>query len=459
MTPEKLRQLGRELEEFLDYITAGMGRAERREAMGNYVRGLLLDGERKSMQPLAARLVSDPDQAEATRQRLQQAVSVAAWDGWELFRRIAVRAKEVLCDIGAFVLDDTGFPKKGRSSVGVQRQYSGTMGRIDNCQVATSLHLASESGGVCIGMRLFLPQSWADSPNRRTKAGVPKEIVHQTKHDLALGMLDRALAWDIPRRPVVADAGYGDSTAFRDGLEERGLEYVLRVSGTAVVWPPGTCPTPPEPKPPGLRGRARTKWVAPEGVTPLPIAELGESLGSRRFRRVTWRDGTRGPQTRRFAVLRVRTAHRHGAGHTPGEEQWLLCEWSFREKKPTAFYLSNLPKTTTLKRLVYLAKLRWRIERDYQEMKSELGLDHFEGRTWQGFHHHVALVAAAHAFLTLHRALFSPDDWASRASTDVSRLSEPASSRAAPIDRALPHVRSQRKPARTADQGLMHVIK
>lgn len=410
MTPRDLQRLGTELEDFLSYITDGMGRAERREALGNYVQGLLLDGERKSMVPIAARLACDPEQIEAIRQRLQQAVSVAEWDEWEMFRRLAVRVAEELPGVDAYVIDDTGFPKKGRSSVGVQRQYSGTMGRIDNCQVATSLHLASEAGGACIGMRLFVPQSWANDPERRAKAGVPEEVEHQTKHELALDMLDHALEWGIGKLPLIGDAGYGDSTEFRKELEERGLHYVLRVSGTAVVWPPGTCPSPPPPKPPGLRGRARTKWVAPEGVVPLSIASLGESLPPSQFRNVTWREGTRGPQTRRFAAVRVRTAHRHGAGQPPGAEQWLLCEWSYREKKPTAFYLSNLPKSTSLERLVYLAKLRWRIERDYQEMKTELGLDHFEGRTWRGFHHHVALVAAAHAFLALHRALFSPED-------------------------------------------------
>lgn len=410
MTPKELRQLEDSLEDFLGYITDKMGRKERREALSNYVRGLLLDGERKSMVPIAQRLASAPGHSEAIRQQLQQAVTVAKWDESELFRRLALRVEENLPDLDAFVIDDTGFPKKGEHSVGVQRQYSGTLGRIDNCQIATSLHLASEEGGACIGMRLFLPEAWANDPKRRAKAGVPEGVTHRTKLELALEMLDHALEWGLPARPVLADAAYGDSTDFRKGLEERGLPYVLRVSGSAVVWPPGTCPSPPTPKPPGVGGRKRTKWVSPPGVEPVPIGELAKGLPSRRFRHVTWREGTRGPQRRRFAALRVRTAHRHRAGHPPGEEQWLLCEWSYSKKEPTAFYLSNLPKRTTLKRLVYLAKLRWRIERDYQELKGELGLDHFEGRTWRGFHHHVALVAAAHAFLTLQRALFSPEE-------------------------------------------------
>lgn len=408
MTRDEIGELEERLEEFFHYCLEGLGRAERRAALANYLRALLLNGERKAVQSMARNLCSDDDEVEAMRQRLQQAVVVADWDERELFRRVAIRVEAELPGVEAFVIDDTGFPKKGRHSVGVQRQYSGTLGRIDNCQVASSLHLASDDGGACIGMRLALPQCWADDSERRVEVGIPDEIVHRTKIQLALDMLDDALAWGLEPLPVIADAGYGDAVAFRQGLAERGLEYVVRVTGTAVVWPPGTCPSPPAPKPKGMRGRRRTKWVAPDGVEPVSIAELAESLPSQRFRTVTWRQGTRGPQRRRFAVCRVRIAHRHGAGQPPGEEQWLLCAWSFKENKPTAFYLSNLPANTSLKRLVYLAKLRWRIERDYQEMKSELGLDHFEGRTWRGFHHHIALVAAAHAFLTLTRALFPP---------------------------------------------------
>lgn len=397
-----------ELSEWFEYIVSGMGRTERRAALANYLRALLLSGGRKTALPMARSLCHSEHEVEAMRQRLQQAVVASEWDERELFKRLAVRVCEDLPDVEAFVIDDTGFPKKGRHSVGVQRQYSGTMGRVDNCQVATSLHLASDDGGACIGMKLALPKSWAGDPVRRAKAGVPEAVVHKTKKELALEMLDDALSWGLERMPVLADSGYGDSVAFREELAERNLPYVVRVTGTAVVWPPDTCPSPPPPPTPGKAGRPRTRWVNPDGIEPLTITALAESLPGKDFKMVTWRQGTKGPQQRRFKALRVRTAHRHTSGKPPGEEQWLLCAWSFKEQKPTAFYLSNLPPQTTLNRLVYLAKLRWRIERDYQEMKNELGLDHFEGRTWRGFHHHVALVAAAHAFLTLARALFFP---------------------------------------------------
>jgi len=437
MTPKQLERLGARLTEFLDHCIVG-GRSERRESLRHYVRGLLLDGERKSIVPIAARLCDDPLDVEGMRQRLQQAVSVCKWDETELFKRIALRVESELPDIDALVIDDTGFPKKGKHSVGVQRQYSGTLGRIDNCQVATSLHLASAHGGACIGMRLFLPEAWANDAERRRKAGVPEDVTHVTKNALAIRMIDNALGWGLAPRPVVADAGYGDSTEFRKALDERGLHYVLRVSGTAVVWPPATCPSPPPPKPAGRRGRQRTKWIAPEGVKPVAISTLAESLPTRRFRRIRWCETTRG---RRFAAVRIRTAHRHGSGEPPSNSLWLLCEWSFSKEKPTAFYLSNLPPRTTRKRLVYLAKLRWRIERDYQEMKGQLGLDHFEGRTWGGFHHHVASVAAAHAFLTLHRALFPPEQ---PQAIDAAEVPRAPADRSASNARPLPNVRPTR---------------
>ena len=436
MTPRELSRVRERLVEFCAYCFDGMGRLERRSALGEYLQGLLLNGERKSIYPMAERLAPALDaDVESVRQRMQQAISVAAWDAGGLYERLARRAEAVLSQVDAFVIDDTGFPKKGKHSVGVQRQYSGTLGRIDNCQVATSLHLASEQGGVCIGMRLFLPESWASDAKRRAKAGVPDGVTHLPKRVVAVEMLKLALSWGLKPRPVVADAGYGDSTEFRAAVDELGLHYVLRVSGTAVVWPPGTCPSPPSPKPAGLRGRPRTKWIAPDGVKPVSITELAEALPSRTFRRVRW---TRTTQGRRFAAVRIRTAHRHGAGEPPSEPLWLLCEWSFRKQKPTAFYLSNLPPKTTRKQLVYLAKLRWRIERDYQEMKSELGLDHFEGRTWRGFHHHCACVAAAHAFLTLERALFPPQ----LQETDVPGLQSDASASAASPHRPLPNMQT-----------------
>ena len=415
VTPQQLRKLERELTEYLESLTSGMGRPERREAMCLYMRGLLLDGERKSIEPIAARLVDDEGEVQAMRQRLQQCVTVSTWAEKELFRRIASRAEAELPGIEAFVIDDTGFAKKGKLSVGVARQYSGTLGRVDNCQVATSLHLAGERGSACIGLRLYLPEEWAHDRKRRRKAGVPDEVEFESKWQLALSLLDDALAAGLGPRVVLADAAYGDIGEFRSAITERGLQYVVAVKGGTVVYPPGTKLA--VPRQSSHTGRPPSVARAVESE-PLPIAKLATTL---RFRHVTWREGSRGLQSSRFAATRIMTAHRHGTGRPPGTEQWLVCEWPAGEDAPCKFYLSSMSASTSLRELVRMAKLRWRVERDYQEMKGELGLDHYEGRNWLGFHHHAALCAAAHAFLALRRALFPPEasgvDAAGRAPT------------------------------------------
>jgi SRSO17 transposase len=424
MKAKDLQRVQSRLEQWLLDVMGGLGRRERVEALQAYVFGLLLEGERKSMEPLAHRIVAEPSQKEGMRQRLQQAIAVADWSESVVFERIARAAVRGLPDVDALVLDDTGFPKKGYKSVGVQRQYSGTLGRIDNCQVATSLHLASESGGVCIGMRLYLPQAWADDAKRRRMTGVPDDVEFREKWRLGLDLIDQARAWDVGDRVVVADAGYGDAGEFRDGLDARGLSYIVGVTGTAMAWPPGVTPYLPA-RVAGAAGRPRTRWIAPDGTKPMTMNELAALLPASRFRKVTWREGTRGPQSSRFAAMRIRTAHRYMFGKPPSNELWLICEWPRRQKVPSKLYLSNLPKRTPLRKMVYLAKLRWRIERDYQEMKSELGLDHFEGRGWRGFHHHVACVAAAHAFLALERVISPPE----RSAPDLADVPTHASAR------------------------------
>lgn len=403
MTPKQLTKLDRELSEFVEYLVVGMGRPERRAAMGLYVTGLLLDGERKSIEPIASRLVDDPAKIEGMRQRLQQAVAVARWDAAEMFGRIALKAERELPELEAFVIDDTGFAKKGAHSVGVARQYSGTLGRIDNCQVATSLHLAGERGSCCVGLRLYLPEDWAGDLDRRCKTQVPDDVQFREKWRIALDLLDETLERGLPRRVVLADAGYGAITEFREELRERELPYLVAVPGALAVWSPDTVLKPPRRT--SNMGRPPTRPRIIRGET-MPISELASTLS---YRRVTWREGSKGAQSSRFAAVRVRTAHKHSVGRSPGPEEWLLCEWPTDRDKPSKFYLSSLPASTSVKELVRLAKLRWRVERDYQEMKGELGLDHFEGRNWEGFHHHAALCAAAHAFLAIRRAVFPPE--------------------------------------------------
>lgn len=404
MTPTQLRKLDRELSSFLDEMVTGMGRPERRSAMRHYITGLLLDGERKSVQPMAARLAKEETEADAMRQRLQDCVSLSPWSDEELLRRLAIKFDREMPGIEAFVIDDTGFAKKGEYSVGVARQYSGTLGRTDNCQVAVSLHLAGASGSGCIAMRLYLPEEWASDRSRRAAAGVPDEVQFRTKWEIALAQLDTALA-GVGRHVVLADAGYGEATEFRTGLEERGLQYVVGVSGVPTIWRPGVTPAVPHT---ASVGRPATRPKAKQ--EPISLSDFARELGAKRFRSVSWRDGSKGRLSGRFYATRIYSAERHTKKTRPALKPiWLVIEDTGEDKRPFKFYFSNLPESASIKQLVRLIKLRWRVERDYQELKGEIGLDHFEGRTWRGFHHHATLCAVAHGFLALRRALFPPE--------------------------------------------------
>jgi SRSO17 transposase len=409
MKPRELKRLDRELTAYTDSLIEGMGRPERRQAMADYVTGLLLDGDRKSIEPMAGRLVDDVAEIQAMRQRLQQCVTVSPWSDEEMWRRLAIKMDAELPDLEAWVADDTGFPKKGTHSVGVQRQYSGTLGRKDNCQVAVSLHVAGERGSSCIGMQLYLPESWTSDRARCQAVGVPDDVLFRKKWEISLGQMDAAMTWGLPRRVVLADAGYGDVTEYRDGLAARKLDYVVGINGVQVLWPPGAAPIPPPPvRPVGQRGNTPCRWKTGE-QKPKTALTLALSRGRKACRTVSWREGSRGRQKSFFGSVRVRCAHHHLQGKAPGDEQWLLYEWPLDEKEPTKFWLATLPASTPVKDLIRLAKLRWRVERDYQEMKQEIGLDHFEGRGWRGFHHHATLCAVAHGFLALRRALSPPE--------------------------------------------------
>lgn len=435
-------------------MVAGLGRVERRRALAWYVTGLLLEGARKSIQPMAARLVDEAAEIEAMRQRLQQAITGSAWADAEVRGRLARHLDRELPGVEALIVDDTGFPKKGTHSVGVARQYSGTLGRTDNCQVAVSLHVAGEAGSGCVAMRLYLPEVWAGDRGRRRQVGVPDDVPFLRKWEIALAQLDEARAWGVRRHVVLADSAYGDVTEFREALIQRRWPYVVQVEGALVVWPPGRGPRPPAARRPGRRGRPPTRYRDGR-QRPESIATLARQLPPGRYRTVTWREGARGPQASRFATVRIRTAHRHTEGHPPSPAQWLVIEWPDGEAAPTKFWLSTLPSTTARRRLVRLAKLRWRIERDYQDLKEELGLDHFEGRTWRGFHHHATLCLLAHGFLTLRRARFSP----SGRPMDAPAGPPTTSTGAAALDRHLSAVPTARRRGHVPPRAVAHVTK
>ncbi len=448
-----MARLDRELREYIESMTEDMGRPERRQAMSLYMTGLLLDGERKSIEPIAARLVEDARQVPAMRQRLQQCVVTSPWSDGEMFGRLARKLDGELPGIEALVVDDTGFAKKGTHSVGVQRQYSGTLGRTDNCQVATSLHLASERGSGCIGFRLYLPEVWIDDRARRRSVGIPDEVSFLRKWQIALAQIDDALAWGVRKHVVLADAGYGDAAEFRDGLSARGLRYIVGVQSTHLVWPPGSNPRRPI-RVAGKRGRPKTQF-RDGNRKPRSISTLATGLDASAFRTVSWRQGSRGRQSSRFAFLRVHAAERHTKHKPPSDEQWLICEWPRDADNPTKFYFSSLPATTSHRELVRLTKLRWRVERDYQELKQEIGLDHFEGRMWRGFHHHATLCAVAHGFLALRRALSPPK----QASVDAGDDPPPSPASPALHHRHLPAVQAAHRRLAAANGGVADVIR
>ena len=405
VSPRQLEKLSKRLLAFIGTLSEGVGRKARKEAMQSYITGLLMDGKRKSMEPMAARLVRDPADRDAMRQRLQHFITDSDWDDGQVRKALALHLEAKLHDIDAFAIDDTGFEKKGESSVGVARQYSGTLGRVGNCQVATSLHLVSEASSASIGMRLYLPKAWAEDEERREKVGVPEEVEFQPKWKIGLDLLAESLEWGVSKRPVLADAGYGDCFEFRNGLDERGLPYVVGISETTLVWRPGE-----EPSPAGKNGAdeaGRNSADKSKKTKPVSVLQLARERRKRKLHTVTWRQGSKGPQKSRFGFVRIHAAHGYKKREPPGQEQWLIYEWPRGEDKPTKFWLSTLSEKSSKRKLVKMAKVRWRIERDYQDMKQEVGLNHFEGRKWRGFHHHVTLCIAAHAFLALNRA-FSP---------------------------------------------------
>jgi SRSO17 transposase len=370
-------------------------RSEQRKWAGVYIRGLMLEGRRKSIEPMAARL------PEGDEQGLQQFVNQSPWR-WEVVR--ANLARRMVDEIGpeAWIVDDTGFVKKGRWSVGVARQYSGTSGRIDNCQVGVSISAATDDASCPVNWRIFLPEAWDEDAERRTRAHVPDEIVHRPKWQLALDMLDEAAGWGVAPPLVVADAGYGEITAFRIGVEEREIPYIVQVKAITSAYPPEV-----EPELRPWKGLGRPP-VARYHAKPSSLRELVLGAGVDAAVEVCWRHGSRGPMTSRFLALRVRPANvqlRRRAADSAGELplRWLLAEWPTGADAPTDYWISSLPADTPIAELVRLGKLRWRIEHDYRELKDVLGLDHFEGRSYRGWHHHVTLVSIAHAFLTLER--------------------------------------------------------
>ena len=392
---------------YVEGLSGCLGHADRVAPMRSYCTGLLLPGGRKSVEPMAARL--RPDRTSAEHQSLLHFVGQSPWDADALLRRVREAVLPAMTARGAveaWIVDDTGFPKKGRHSVGVARQYCGQLGKQDNCQAAVSLSVATAEASLPVAWDLYLTEGWAGDGERRARTRVPEDVVFRTKPRIALAQIETALAEGVAPGTVLADAGYGNNGAFRDGITALGLDYVVGVLGNTTVWPPGTTPTVP-----AWRGRGQRPKRLRRGGDGAPVTQLrviAETLPAEAWRAVTWRHGVAELLASRFAALRVRAASGDAGRSEPRPEQWLLVEWPEGEPKPIKFWFSTVPADTPIERLVYLAKLRWLIERDYLELKQELGLGHYEGRGWRGFHHHAALCIAAYGFLVAERAAIPP---------------------------------------------------
>jgi SRSO17 transposase len=385
---------------YVDKLASVIGHADRIGPLCDYCTGLILPGERKSVEPMAARTA--PGRLSAQHQSLLHFVSKSEWLDEKVLGKVRETVLPVIerhGPIEAWIIDDTGFPKKGPHSVGVQRQYCGQLGKQENCQVAVSLSVANHHASLPVAYRLYLPKDWATDKARRKKTGVPKAVRFQTKLEIALDQLRWACEAGLPRGVGLVDPAYGNDARFRMGMTELGLTYVAGIQSNSLVWPPGTTPR--------RQGKLPNNTGRRDEPDLVSVKQLALALPKRAWRTIRWREGSADWLSSRFARVRVLARNNYLLPELLAPE-WLLIEWPEDESQPTKYWLSTLPEDIRFERLVDLAKLRWRIERDYQELKQEIGLGHYEGRGWRGFHHHASLCIAAYGFLMAERCLFPP---------------------------------------------------
>mgnify|MGYP003582905290 FL=1 len=426
-------------DQYMAHLSRALGHADRHAGLKGYCTGLMLPLSRKSVEPMAARV--DPLHASARHQALHHFVAKAQWSDVEVLRRVCqwVVPHMDFSRGGWWIIDDTGFPKKGVHSVGVARQYCGMLGKQDKCQVAVSVSLACDQGSIPVAWQLYLPQDWAQDAERRKRTGVPESVRFATKTQIALHQLRTLLSEGAPRHCVLADAGYGVDTAFRQALSDMGLHYAVGVTSAVVVWPPGVEPLPPETY--SGKGRPPVTPRRTAQLQPMSVKALALSLPAQAFQTISWREGTNAPLTGRFAAVRVRHAGGNAGKASLRPQEWLLIEWPVEQAEPVKYILSTLPESAALNDLVSCAYQRWRIERDYQDLKQDFGLGHYEGRGWRGFHHHASLSIATYAFLMSERLI----------------ADKPAGGKKNFIERQVPAVPQdyipRGRPARTAARG------
>jgi SRSO17 transposase len=391
----------------MGWLAQAVGHADRNVPLRNYCTGLLLDGERKSVEPMAARLA--PDHVQSMHESLHHFVAQSPWSDVDMLgqvRSYVLPAMQKMGPVAAWIVDETSFVKKGTHSVGVARQYCGRLGKQENCQVAVSLSVATTSASLPIAWRLYLTEEWASDAERRKEVDVPKEVQFQTKPQIALAQIRQAVEDGVPPGVVLADEVYGSNREFRQGVADLKLEYSLAVKSTTTVWAMDRQPLPP--KPWKGKGRRATRMRRDQEHQPITVKQLAQELPEQNWREAAWREGSKETLRSRFAALRVRPAYGDDPKGGLQPEQWLLMEWPAGAAEPSGYWLARLPVKLSLKRLGGISKHRWVIERDYEELKQELGLGHYEGRNWRGFHHHGTLCIAAYGFLVAERSRFSP---------------------------------------------------
>ena len=434
MTSKEVGALDQRLERFLGDVTASLGRSERHHWAKVYLQGLLLEGGRKSIEPMADRVGG------ADVEALRQFVGQSPWAVEAIQKQLAEKVVDLLTEPEVWMIDETSFPKAGKATVGVARQYCGALGKIANCQVAVSLHWSTSEASCPLAWRLYLPQAWLATPARRAAGKIPENLRYRSKNQLALDLVDQVLAWEVPRLPVVADSAYGNDFDFRAGLRERGLQYAVAVEPTTKVWlsDPALVPLPPGKTP----GRPRKHAFLTDLPKVQTLAEVAEGLPKSAWHHITWRQGTKGPMRARFAKIEVWAAHGWlRSEHPERVPEWLLIEWPEGAAAPSDYWLAQLgDQAVGLRRLVKIARSRWRVEMDYRELKEELGLDHYEGRHWLGWHHHVTLVTLAFAFRRSEQAGAKKNFWCelSNAAADQGAVAGSAH----PLDGTVPVVQN-----------------
>jgi SRSO17 transposase len=385
---------------FVEGLSSVIGHADRTGPLRDYCTGLMLPGERKSVEPMAARTA--PARTAAQHQSLLHFVGVATWSDEKVLAKVREMVLPAMTKNGpieAWIIDDTSLPKQGKHSVGVHHQYCGQLGKQANCQVTVSLSIANHAASLPVAYRLYLPEAWSKDRARRKKTGVPKDVKFKTKPEIALEQIRWACEAGLPRGVALMDTAYGNDSRLRAGMTELGVTYAVGIQPNTLMWRSGTGPR--------RKGKPLNNTGRRDEPDLVSAKEVMLGLPKRAWRTVRWREGSTDWLSSRFARVRVRVGHNKLVPEKLLPE-WLLIEWPEGEAEPTKYWLSTLPSNISFRQLVDLAKMRWRVERDHQDLKQEVGLDHYEGRGWRGFHHHATLCIAAYGFLIAEQAMIPP---------------------------------------------------